>query len=145
VPDGYELTFDDAFDGDKLDPAKWKTRYIYGNETTDRLNDEQQLYRDNANHVVEGGTLKLVAKKVENNPKTATTPFPINYESGMVRSLHTQRYGYFEARVKFCNAIGTWPVPTRCGLRPSPLNSLLPALTIVSAMPTKSMIFGNVF
>jgi beta-glucanase (GH16 family) len=109
VPDGYELTFEDEFDGDKLDTAKWKTRYIYANETSDRLNDEQQRFRDNGNHVIENGTLKLIAKKVKNDEKTEKTPFPINYESGMIRSRHTQRYGYFEARVKFCNAVGIWP------------------------------------
>jgi beta-glucanase (GH16 family) len=109
VPDGYELAFEDDFDGAKLDPAKWKTRYIYANETTDRLNDEQQRFRDNGNHIVENGTLKLVAKKVKDDAKTEKTPFPINYESGMIRSTHTQRYGYFEARVKFCDAVGTWP------------------------------------
>ncbi|MBI3828684.1 MAG: glycoside hydrolase family 16 protein [Planctomycetes bacterium] len=109
VPDGYELTFSDDFDGDKLDPKKWKTRYIYANETQDRLNDEQQRFRDNGNHVVEGGTLKLLAKKVGKEEKTEKTPYPINYESGMIRSTHTQKYGYFEARVKFCDAIGIWP------------------------------------
>jgi beta-glucanase (GH16 family) len=109
VPDGYVLSFEEDFEGTKLDAAKWKTRYIYSNETCDRLNDEQQRYRDDGNHVIENGTLKLIAKKVRDDAKSEKTPRPINYESGMIRSTHTQRYGYFEARVKFCNAIGTWP------------------------------------
>lgn len=109
VPEGYELTFSDDFDGDQLDKTKWKTRYIYANETQDRLNDEQQRYRDNGNHLMEKGTLKLIAKKVGDAPKTEKTPHPINYESGMIRSTHTQKYGYFEARVKFCDAVGIWP------------------------------------
>ena len=109
VPDGYVLTFEDDFDGTKLDPAKWKTRYIYNNETTDRLNDEQQRFRDNGNHIIENGTLKLIAKKVRDEAKSEKSPHPINYESGMIRSTHTQLYGYFEARVKFCDAVGTWP------------------------------------
>jgi beta-glucanase (GH16 family) len=104
VPTGYALKFCDEFNGTALDRTKWKTRYIYSNETTDRLNDEKQRYRDNNNHVVSNGTLKLTAYKV-----TSNDPSGINYESGMIRSTYLQRYGYFEARVKLPDGLGVWP------------------------------------
>jgi beta-glucanase (GH16 family) len=104
VPAGYTMTFCDEFSGTALDRTRWKTRYIYSGETLDRLNDEQQRYRDNNNHVVENGTLKLVARKV-----STSDPWGINYESGMIRSTHTQLYGYFEARVRFPDGRGVWP------------------------------------
>ena len=104
VPTGYAPKFCDEFNGTTLDRTKWKTRYIYSNETLDRLNDEKQRYRDNNNHVVSNGTLKLTAYKV-----TASDPAGINYESGMIRSTYLQRYGYFEARVKLPSGVGVWP------------------------------------
>ena len=104
VPSGYVLAFNDEFSGTTLNRAKWATRYIYGVETTDRLKDEQQRYRDNDNHSVAGGILNLTARKV-----SSTDPSGINYESGMVRSLWTSRYGYYEARVKMPGGVGVWP------------------------------------
>lgn len=104
VPSGYVLAFNDEFNGTALNRDKWATRYIYGMETTDRLKDEQQRYRDNDNHSVAGGILNLTARKV-----SSTDPSGINYESGMIRSLWTSRYGYYEARVKMPGGLGVWP------------------------------------
>jgi beta-glucanase (GH16 family) len=104
VPAGYGLAFNDEFNGTSLNTDKWFTRYIYNGTTTDRLNDEQQRYRDNNNHIVSGGVLSLVARKVTDND-----PAGINYESGMIRSDWTTRYGYIEARVKMPGGIGMWP------------------------------------
>lgn len=101
VPSGYALAFNDEFDGNTLDRDKWFTRFLYG---ADRLNDEQQRYRDNDNHEVANGVLKLIARKV-----STTDPQGINYESGMIRSDWTTRYGYFEARVKMPPGVGLWP------------------------------------
>ena len=104
VPAGYTLAFNDEFTGGSLKRSKWFTRYIFGGETQDHLNDEQQRYRDNNNHVVISGVLKLMARKVRSND-----PAGVNYESGMIRSDWTTRYGYFEARVKMPGGIGAWP------------------------------------
>lgn len=103
VPAGYELAFSDEFKGSSLDRSKWKTRYIYANETLDFLNDEQQRYRDGEHHIVSDGTLKLVATKAHSDKRYAA------YESGMVRSAYTFRYGYVEARVKLPDGRGVWP------------------------------------
>lgn len=102
APEGYSLAFSDEFSGTSLDRKKWKTRYVYANETLDFLNDEQQRYRDNGNHVVSDGTLKLIAKKTRDDRYAA-------YESGMIRSTYLIRYGYIEARVKLPDGKGIWP------------------------------------
>jgi len=104
VPAGYTLAFNDEFNGTTLNRRKWFTRYIYGGETSDHLNDEKQHYRDNDNHRVADGVLSLVARKV-----SSTAEYGMNYESGMIRSDWTTRYGYFEARVKMPGGVGMWP------------------------------------
>jgi len=104
VPAGYKLAFNDEFNGTTLDRKKWFTRYIYNGETSDHLNDEKQHYRDNDNHQVANGVLSLVARKV-----SSTADYGMNYESGMIRSDWTTRYGYFEARVKMPGGVGMWP------------------------------------
>jgi beta-glucanase (GH16 family) len=104
VPSGYALVFNDEFEGNRLDTSKWFTRYIYGSETLDRLNDENQRYTDNETHRVAGGVLQLVAKRSK-----LSKPSGINYESGMIRSDFTVRYGFFEARVKMPGGLGVWP------------------------------------
>ena len=104
VPAGYTLAFNDEFNGTTLNRAKWHTRMIYNNGTTDRMHDEKQRYRDNDNHQVANGVLSLVARKV-----STTDANGINYESGMIRSDWTTRYGYFEARVKMPPGKGVWP------------------------------------
>jgi len=96
---GWKLVFEDNFDGSALDRSVWATRYIYGNEKQDKLNDEVQRYRDNDNHVVKDGVLDLVARKTGEGA----------YESGMIRSLQTFYYGYYEARVKLPKGKGIWP------------------------------------
>lgn len=104
VPDGYQLVFNDEFSGAALDRSKWFTRYIYSSETLDRLNDENQRYTDNDTHRVAGGVLYLVAKRLK-----LSKPSGVNYESGMIRSDFTLRYGFFEARVKMPGGLGVWP------------------------------------
>ena len=104
VPAGYTLAFNDEFNGTTLNRAKWMTRFIYAGGTQDHLNDEKQRYRDNNNHIVANGVLSLVARKV-----SSTDPDGINYESGMIRSDWTSRYGYYEARVKMPGGLGVWP------------------------------------
>ena len=104
VPDGYTEVWGDEFNDRNLDTSKWWTRIIYGEGWTDHLNDEQERYRENNNHVMTGTTLQLVARKVhDGGPKAA------NYESGMIRSKATFKYAYFEARIKVPSQKGTWP------------------------------------
>ena len=104
VPKDYVEVFGDEFNEPALDLSKWWTRYIYNNGMQDSLNDEKERYRENGNHVMTGATLKLVAKNVrDNDPRGA------NYESGMIRSKVTMKYGYFEARIRVPGGVGVWP------------------------------------
>jgi len=100
---GWQMVFEDNFDGSSLDLSKWYTRFIYNQGTLDHLNDEQQRYRDGGHHVVQDGILQLIATKPYNDGRKAP------YESGMIRSKQTFRYGYFEARVKLPKGKGLWP------------------------------------
>ena len=104
APDGYGLVFNDEFNGDSLDRAKWYTRYIFASETGDQLAGERQLYADHDNHLVNGGVLRLVARRLP-----GPHPGGRDYESGMIRSDWTFRYGYLEARVKMPRGLGVWP------------------------------------
>lgn len=104
VPAGYVLAFNDEFNGTTLNRSKWFTRLIYAGGTLDRMHDEKQRYRDNNNHVVANGLLNLTARRVQSND-----PQGIDYESGMIRSDWSARYGYFEARVKMPGGLGVWP------------------------------------
>lgn len=104
VPEGYVKVFSDEFDGDSLDTSKWWTRFIYENGMLATLNDERQLYAENNNHILSDGILKLTAYH-----KPDLKPPRFQYESGVLRSKKTFKYGYFEARVKAPKGIGVWP------------------------------------
>jgi hypothetical protein len=96
-PVGYQMVFNDEFQGTALNRRKWHTRMIYAGGTLDHLSGETQRYRDT--HVVSGGILKLPAKMESDGSVT----------SAMIRSEWTGRYGYFEARVRMPKGIGVFP------------------------------------
>lgn len=98
---GWDLVFNDEFDGTALNTDTWSTRYIYADETMNTLagNHEQEVYSDNATHIVQNNHLVLQARALGNG----------KYESGMIRSNRTFYYGYFEVKVAFPTAIGVWP------------------------------------
>lgn len=103
VPEGYKKGFGDEFDGPSLSLTNWWTRYIHNNGMLDTLNDEQQRFRESSNHVLTGTSVQLTARI-----KDLTQP-RFKYESGMLRSKVTFKYGYFEARIKVPAGKGTWP------------------------------------
>jgi beta-glucanase (GH16 family) len=98
---GWELTFQDEFDGSSLDTAKWKTRYKWGEAI---INSELQAYVDDA-FVVQNGLLGIVGKHESGQYANQT----LDYRSGVICSVHEQTYGYFEARVKVPKGQGYWP------------------------------------
>jgi beta-glucanase (GH16 family) len=102
VPAGYIKVFSDEFNQVELDTSKWWTRYIYSGGTLDFLNDEQERYREDGNHVMTGQSLILMAKKTNGLDRTS-------YVSGMIRSKTTFHYGYFEARIKLPGGLGVAP------------------------------------
>jgi beta-glucanase (GH16 family) len=98
VPADYVKVFGDEFNGSSLDTSRWWSRFVYNGGTLDYVNDEIQRYRENGNHRVSGGTLKMIAKPQPDG----------SFTSGMIRSKTTIKYGYFEMRAKMPGGLGTW-------------------------------------
>lgn len=103
VPPGYVKVFADEFSEPQLDTGKWWTRYIYNGGTLDFLNDEQQRYREDRNHLMSGHSLVLMARKSGDDGQRGL------YLSGMIRSKTTFKFGYFEGRMKIPAGVGVRP------------------------------------
>jgi beta-glucanase (GH16 family) len=99
---GWELTFHDEFDGDKLDTKKWMDSYPKDDRTHGNANGERQYYAPDGFRV-EDGKLRLIAQKRPMGGRP--------YTSGMVTSFKSfgQKYGWFEIRAKFPKGKGMWP------------------------------------
>jgi MYXO-CTERM domain-containing protein len=98
---GWQLTFQDEFDGAQVDAAKWGKRYKWGEA---QINSELQAYVDDA-FQVQNGTLTIVGDK-----RTASyAGQTFQYASGVLCSVLEQKYGYFEARLKVPAGQGMWP------------------------------------
>ena len=98
---GWQLTFQDEFDGAQVDAAKWVKRYKWGEAP---INGELQAYVDDA-FQVQNGILTIVGDQ-----RTATyAGQTFQYASGVLCSVAQQMYGYFEARLKVPAGQGMWP------------------------------------
>ena len=98
---GWQLTFQDEFDGVEVDAAKWVKRYKWGEA---QINGELQAYVDDALQV-QNGILTIVGDR-----RTATyAGQTFQYASGVLCSVLEQMYGYFEARLKVPAGQGMWP------------------------------------
>jgi beta-glucanase (GH16 family) len=99
---GWKLTFQDEFNGNKLDPAKWNTAYYHGKI----VNHELQAYTKDAFKVTDG-VMNIVAEK----KKATYDGKAMEYTSGVMTTLgkFEQEYGYFEARCKVPYGVGFWP------------------------------------
>jgi len=97
---GWTLTFDDEFNGSKLDTAKWIDSYPDNSRTHN--NGEQEYYAPDG-YAVSHGALHL---KGERRPQGG-----MPYTSGMVASYgkFAQQYGWFEMRAKLPAGKGMWP------------------------------------
>lgn len=98
---GYTLTFHDEFDAGSLDTTAWKRRYKWGEAV---INNELQAYVDDA-FSVSNGRLSISGKHVSGAYAGQT----LDYTSGVICSVHEQKYGYFEARLKMPKGKGLWP------------------------------------
>lgn len=102
----------DEFNQTNLDTTKWYTRYIYNDGTLNYFNDECERYNESNTHIMENGSLKLTARLKPGTTCHAPSSTGITYslyDSGMIRSKTTFKYGYFEARVKLPAGKGVWP------------------------------------
>jgi beta-glucanase (GH16 family) len=104
------------------------TRYGYDFGRQDHLpaNGEWQRYRLNDNHRIEDGVLKLVARSRDGWRKGG-------FESGMIRSKHAQKYGYYEARLKLPKGRGLW---TTFELLPASA-TWPPSITVMTAVDNR--------
>lgn len=125
VASGYQLTFHDEFDGDKLDTSKWG--YQYG--CFDPGQRSQAQYTDSPDNVsVRDGYLNLTARysptktkwdgsQIPRTCKSGSTVYDAPFTSGMIstkQSDGTVLYAapasgfYVEARIKLPTARSSW-------------------------------------
>lgn len=99
----WKLTFEDNFEGDKVDLTKWN---IYTSNFWDK---RTHFSKDNV--IVEGGFAKLRYEKKRGFENDDPTKKETDYVCGFLDAYGkwVQRYGYFEARVKLPQAPGLWP------------------------------------
>ncbi len=107
VEGNWTLTLEDNFDDDTLNTKYWTPRLPW----TALQANELQRYSEH-NVFVKDGFLHIRAEKkrgtiydLPNMPETR------EYTAGAMTSFDkfSQRYGYFEARVKVCDMVGLWP------------------------------------
>ena len=98
---GYRLIWSDDFRTVQLDPAKWSPAYPPGVHPLGCNNEKQSYAPENAG--TRDGSLVLRAERRTREKQPFT--------SGMVVShgKFSQRYGWFEARIKVPKGKGFWP------------------------------------
>jgi beta-glucanase (GH16 family) len=99
-------TFDDEFDGSRLDPGHWQVTTTAQNG----FHSGSECYVDDGQHVaVRGGRLLLTATRSAAFAPCSVMQTP--YESGMVSSTgrFAQTYGRFEIRAKLPHVPGIQP------------------------------------
>ena len=108
---GWDLVFEDNFDGTSLDKSKWNPTYNWGPTHNHRA------YCTEENVIVSDGTLKLKGEKKvhpDANGKKAKfngNEIPVDYTSGAIdtKGHFEVKYGYIEGRFKAPSQKGTWP------------------------------------
>ncbi len=100
IAGNWTLTFEDDFDGDILNPEKWKVGKQY-------LGQSGQAGTTAENIAVANGVLKITGEKRAVDQGTST----YNYASGEISTygLFRQTYGYYETRLKYDAVQGLWP------------------------------------
>lgn len=96
-------TFDDEFDGSAIDETKWA---ISGPNYWDKTS-----HWSKKNVIVGGGVVRMRYEKKTGPQNDDPTQKSSAYASGLLETYGkwTQRYGYFEARMKLPTAPGLWP------------------------------------
>ncbi len=110
-----EMTFNDEFDGDKLDTVKWLTNYYWGEKLLkDRYSVESDLqaFTEKDNFEVRNSLLKISTKpqKITGKVWSAVNGFTskeFNYTSGLINTGNSfrQKYGVFSAKIKLGNPV----------------------------------------
>lgn len=108
---GWDLVFEDNFDGTSLDKSKWNSTYNWGPTHNHRA------YCAPENVIVSDGYLKLKGEaKKHPNASGRTAKFngkeiPVDYTSAAIdtKGHFEVKYGYIEGRFKAPKHKGTWP------------------------------------
>jgi beta-glucanase (GH16 family) len=92
---GWDLTWNDEFDGAALDTTKWTAEF-----TTTPHNQERQAYLP-GQVTVAGGNMVITSTNVPYQGKS--------YRSGRAHSNYAQRHGRWEVRADLPTSQGMWP------------------------------------
>jgi beta-glucanase (GH16 family) len=92
---GWDLTWNDEFDGAALDTTKWTAEF-----TTTPHNQERQAYLP-GQVTVAGGNMVITSTNVPYQGKS--------YRSGRAHSNYAQRHGRWEVRADLPTTQGMWP------------------------------------
>ncbi|QDT69592.1 Glucan endo-1,3-beta-glucosidase A1 precursor [Planctomycetes bacterium MalM25] len=92
---GWDLSWNDEFDGNSLDTQKWEAL-----DRRDSFNDEKQYYHPDQVAVADGA-LQITAIDTPREGKA--------YQSGLVTSRDLFGVGRFEARIDLPTSQGMWP------------------------------------
>jgi beta-glucanase (GH16 family) len=97
-------TFDEEFDGPAIDTSKWN---IYGGNYWDH--NQSHFSKDNV--ILGDGVVKLRFEKKPGHHNDDPKQHESEYATGYLDTFgkFTQRYGYFEARMKLPTTPGLWP------------------------------------
>ncbi len=103
VEGDWVLTFEDNFNGDSIDLARWN---IYTENYWDK---RSHFTKDNV--VLGDGVVKLRYEKKRGHENDDPSRKETDYAVGFLDTYGkwAQRYGYFEARMKLPEAPGLWP------------------------------------
>jgi len=105
IAGNWNLTFEEEFNGNSLDPNKWRVGHHYLGIAGNAGNSADQIS-------VGGGSVKLTAKKqsIQFGDKWGKLN-SFDYVSGEISTFQQfhQLYGYFEARIKYDVKQGVWP------------------------------------
>lgn len=108
--EGWDLVFEDNFDGTSLDSKKWNSTYNWGHTHNHRA------YCVEENVSVKDGILKIKGEAIRHPDAPATASnggktYSLDYTSGAIdtRDKFEVQYGYIEGRFKAPPHAGTWP------------------------------------
>lgn len=108
-----DLTFNEDFDGEKLDTKKWLTNYYWGDKLLKdnySVEGDLQAYTEKDNIEIRNSLLKIHTKpqRVTGKVWSASSGFKtreFNYTSGLINSGNSfrQKYGIFSAKIRLGN------------------------------------------
>jgi beta-glucanase (GH16 family) len=141
----WHESFVDDFASRKLDPKKWITRYFYGEallKDSYSLSHDKHFVTDGQNLDFTDSSIRIVTKKETItgkswNPSYGFITREFGYTSGLINTGKSfrQKYGTFEAKIKFHNSRliqnAFWMVS----------NTMLPHIDIAKA--NKRIVLGN--